>query len=196
MLQSAKQLLAGIVKNWAQLAGGTVVAVLGFVADARGWDVPTWVWSTLALGFVGWAIMLAYHELRMQCDAAMDGLTDKRNHRAIADRLTERYRHGVHELAHKAPPHPTTHNDAESFKQAFGEWLAAVFAWNDEVKALMENLGCTPQEISYFWTINELKPGMMLRGDQREVQIRLHATRIDRLWEIIETYAKKSELRP
>ena len=138
---------------------------LGFVADARGWDVPTWIWSTLALAFVGWAILLAYHELRTQCDAAMDGLTDKRNHRAIADGLTERYRHGVHELAHKAPPHSTTHNDAESFKQAFGEWLAAVFAWNDEVKALMEKYGCTPQEISYFWTINELKPGMMLRGD-------------------------------
>jgi hypothetical protein len=122
----------------------------------------------------------------------MDGLTSSRNAQRTADLLTERHAHGVHELLHKAPRWPSAHNEAEAFRAAAQAWMVKVTAWNDEVKNLMLQQNCTPQEVSQFWTISDLKPGMMLRGDNWEIGVRLHDTRLDRLWEIITVYAQRA----
>jgi hypothetical protein len=147
MWTSAKQLLTGIAKNWAQLAGGTVVAVLGFVADARGWEIPTWIWSGLALLFVGWAVLLAYHELRTQCDAAMDGLRSKTDHQALADALTQLHHYGTHELLNRV----ALNGSAPS-----KEWQEKTLAWYQRVIAVMQEHGCSTQDLNHVLTINQV----------------------------------------
>jgi hypothetical protein len=189
---SAKELFKGVLRHWIQLLGGGAVTVSTFIAQGQGWDVPAWVFHWSALAFVGWAILLAFHDLRLQCDAAMDGLTSRRVAQRTADLLTERHAYGVHELLHKAPRWPNAHNEAEAFREGSQVWMAKVTAWNDEVKKLMLELDCTPQEVSQFWTISDLKPGMMIRGDNWEISVRLHDTRLDRLWEIITVYAQRA----
>ena len=42
-----------------------------------------------------------YHDLRLKCDAATDGLSERRNCQPAANFLTERHQHGIHELLHK-----------------------------------------------------------------------------------------------
>jgi hypothetical protein len=91
MLTSATALVMGMFKHYVSLIGGTLVAVIGFVADALGFDVPAGVWAVLATAFVAWAIIAAYHDLRIQCGAAIDGLRDKMDHQALADALTGKY---------------------------------------------------------------------------------------------------------
>jgi hypothetical protein len=193
MWTSFKLLAKGVVAHWYQSLGGTAMAIAALVADIRDWTIPPRVWLTMSGILLLGAIVQTFHELRKQCDAAMDGLVEKRNLQRIADLLTEQHSRGIHELLHKAPPWPKTQNAKEAFSVEANAWIDRVDAWNADVKQLMLTLECTSQEVSAFWTISELKPGMMVRGDAWEKAVRLHETRIDRLWAIIASYADKAE---
>jgi hypothetical protein len=205
------------------IATGTIASLTAILAGFLGKQFPNWqgtladiTWevpvAALAMLFAGRLALSPYrmHQsiempLRMQLEAvvreaavakheaheALRRLEDQRNYQRIADALTERHEYGVHELAGNAPDGGEERN--EEFFDRFRIWMRGVDAWNCEVHDLMVELGCTPQERSRFWTIDELKPGMFIRGDQWEAAVRLHETRIQRLWQIIESYAAKAQ---
>lgn len=191
VFESAKELVRRVVGHWIQALAGTAMALLALVAEIRDWDVPANVWLTSSAVMFLWAILRAFHGVRLERDHAIEDAAEKRNVRKIIDTLTARYNFGVHELSHLAPP--TGDERDHTFRQEFKEWNEGVKTWNDTVFKEMEELGCSPSEISRFWTIDELKPGMMIRGDQWEVAVRLHQTRCKRLWSIIEMYEEKAE---
>jgi hypothetical protein len=191
MRESAWLLLRETIKNWGQSIAGTAIAVLGFVAQAASITmVPQVLWGIAASLFL-WATVKTYHVVRVERDNAVSELTDRRNNQGIADMLTTEYEFGVHELKGYAPKVDAV-RDSE-YEAQFQRWSAAVTKWNEDVRALMERLGCGQREISRFWTISDLRPGMMVRGDWYESFIRLHETRLQRLWELVETYSTRAE---
>lgn len=189
--QSVKQLGRGVLGRWIQSLGGTLMAVLGLIADINQWTITPKIWLSLSGALFFWAIVDAFHTVRLERDAATVMVTDQRHFRSIADTLTARHHFGVHQLANKAPR--VGANRDEEFKKDFAIWYDGVKLWNQTVADEMRELGCTEQEFSRFWTIDELKPVMMIRGDQWEQAVVLHATRVQRLWTIIESYERRAD---
>jgi hypothetical protein len=192
---SAKLLLQGVFKHWVEALGGTAMALLGLVSDSQAWKVPPAVWIVLSAALFLYAILKAFHDVRVARDAAEREASEQRNCREIADKLTGEYEFGVHELLWKAPNRGAA-RDAQ-FRDFFGIWSNEVFKWNDRVKELMIEAGCTTQEITLFWTIEKPQPDrMMIYGDVYENAMVVHENRIQRLWDIIQSYAAKAEPQP
>jgi hypothetical protein len=181
---SAKLLVKGVFSHWIQSLGGALMALIGLVAAIQNWTVPPRVWLALSAAVFLWAIVQVFHEVRVMRDQAVGALSKKRIFQRIADTLTTEYAFAVHELAGKSPRYDAERDEA--FLGEFKVWFDGIKAWNEKVKVMLAELGCTPQEQARFWTIDELKPGMMIRGDSWEVAMRMHDTRVGRLWEIIE----------
>jgi hypothetical protein len=145
MLVSLRALAKGIIGHWLQLVGGTSVAVVGFLADSFGFALPTWLWATAALVFIGWAVLLAYHDLRLERDEAIESLGDKMDHQALADALTEK-----HAFAKQSFFKP---GDAMTVRE---DWLAAVRQWHQEIVQIMQRHNCTPQELHHVKGIDDV----------------------------------------
>jgi hypothetical protein len=161
MWTSAKVLVKGVFGHWIQALGGTLMALIGLIAAIQNWTVPPRVWLALSAVLFLWAIVQAFHEVRVARDDAIGALSKKRNFQRIADTLTTEYAFAVHELAGKSPPYDADRNEA--FLEEFRVWFDGIKAWNEKVKVMLGELQCTPQEQARFWTIDELKPGMMIR---------------------------------
>ena len=116
-------------------------------------------------------------------DAAEDRLRDKRHCQVIADALTAEYRYGVHEILHKPPI-----TEAE-----LPEWNQWVRNWNQGVLVRMRQAGCTPQDINHVETIAAPSLAPLFRGDEREVCIRMHEIRLDRVADVSTEYAQRAE---
>jgi hypothetical protein len=181
---SAKALISGVLSHYKQLIGGTLVAVVGFGSDALGLDVPRWVWAIFAGLFVGWAMLLAYHDLRTQCDAAMDGLRDKINHHELAEELTEKHALAVHKFINGKP-------------EINNEWISSTRQWYDGVVEIMQRHRCTAGEINHVNTIahTEIK-ALGGHGEFAMLHIRLNriadiATKHGRLAEELAIAARK-----
>jgi hypothetical protein len=167
------------------------MALIGLIAAIQNWTVPPRIWLALSAALFLWAIVQAFHEVRVARDDAIGVLSKKRNFQRIADTLTTEYAFAVHELAGKSPRYDAERDEA--FLGKFNVWFDGIKAWNEKVRVMLGELECSPQEQARFWTIDELKPGMMIRGDRWEVAMRMHDTRVARLSEIIEAYANKAE---
>jgi hypothetical protein len=147
MWDSAKSLLSGVFGHYKLLIGGTLVGAVGFASDAAGFDVPPWVWAAFAGLFVGWAVLAAYHDLRLSCDAAMDGLRDRTDHKKLADALTHHHHFGTHELLNRV----ALNGSAPSH-----EWEKGVLDWTDRVIQTMKEHKCSLQEMNRVVTINQV----------------------------------------
>jgi hypothetical protein len=171
VVDSAKELLGRAFRNWGQFVGGPATGTVGLAATIFSWNIRPWAWIALSVLFFFLGIIQAYHQLRIECDAAMDGLRDKRDHQSIADGLIKEYDYGIHELAHKAPPWPTIQNDFPQFWQVWQPFAKQVFIWNDRVEAFMRRSGCSTVELSNFVTIpdahllRERKPNQITRAE-------------------------------
>jgi hypothetical protein len=190
MWQSTKALVRGIASHWRQSLSGTLLAVVAVVAAIQQWTVPAWAWSILSILLFAWAVLEAFHDVTTERDVAVDQLRDKRNYQDTANTLTRLYDQGVHDLATCAP-RGVERNPA--YFDAFEQWHSTVKTWNSDVIENMTVLDCSREEISRVWIIDKLHPGMMLSGDGYESAIRLHQTRLDRLWEVIDSYARRSQ---
>ena len=174
----------------ATVSGGALFAVAAVVAAIQHWTVPPWAWSAFSLLLFAWAVLEAFHDVKTERDVAVDQLREKRDYQDTANTLTRLYDQGVHDLAAGAP-RGAERNPA--YLDAFKQWHATVKTWNSDVIENMTALDCSPEEISRVWIIDKLHPGMMLAGDGYESAIRLHQTRLDRLWEVIDSYARRSQ---
>src|SRR5687768_13356030 len=94
MWTSAKELLRRVVGHWIQALAGTGGAILGLIADIQDWNVPPNVWIAASALMFLWAILCAFHDVRLDRDIAMD----IRDYQRIADRLTEMYQEGIGSL--------------------------------------------------------------------------------------------------
>ena len=170
MVESARELFGRALGNWGRAISGPVTGVVGLAAAIFGWNIKPWVWLTLSALMFVFAIVQAYHRLRIDRDGAMDGLRENRDTQAIADRLTRHHDHGVHELMHKAPAWPTIQDDFQVFWKLWPVWVQQVWAWNEDVRADMERLGCSPFEISNFWTIPDPHPVQTRMTNPRQIR--------------------------
>jgi hypothetical protein len=78
------------------------------------------------------------------------------------------------------------------------QWQAALFAWNEEVRAEMESLGCFSNEIAEFWSISphdvrKEHPRGTVPIDSPAFQHQMHGARLNRLKEIMNGYARKAD---
>lgn len=122
MLTSLNQLLKGTLQHWYQLAGGTLLAVIGLMAAIKEWTVPGWLWGTLAYLLFLWAIVSSYHDVRVERDEAVSGLRDMTDHQRLADELTERCGYAKQKLLT-----PRNHQFAsDDFQAAAVEWCKSV----------------------------------------------------------------------
>jgi hypothetical protein len=190
MWTSAKALVKGAFSHWLPSLSGTLLAVVALVAAIQQWTVPPWVWSALSILLFAWAILEAFHDVRTERDAAADKLREMRDCQNVANTLTSLYDQGVHDLANCAP-RGVDRNPA--YVDAFKQWHSTVKTWNHDVVKNMTVLDCTSQEINRVWTIDKLHPGMMAIEDGYESAIFLHQMRLDRLGEVIDSYAKRAQ---
>lgn len=77
MWKSAKVLASGVIRNWLQLIGGALMAVIALVAAIQSWTVPSQVWVTASVVLFAWSALKEFHELRMQFDVAAGELRDE-----------------------------------------------------------------------------------------------------------------------
>lgn len=132
-------LLVSIVRHWLQSIGGTSMAVIGFVADAQDWQVPGRAWWAVSVVFFVWAIVKAYHELRIQSEAATEELTDYRDHKRIADAMLLRFQAGNRLLTHLPPPGSLETNT----------WIIEANRWMKETLDVMAEVGCNPHDVNW-----------------------------------------------
>lgn len=177
MLTSLRQLFFAVLRHWYQLLGGAAVAVAGLVADSQEWRVPGWYWTAGAVFLLLWATVSAYHDLRVQCDAARDGLRDKVSHQRLADELTAKHRWATHNLLNTV----ALNGSAPS-----REWLGEVERWYEEVLEVMRRHECTAQEFNHVETINQ----MDMHRISYVTEISMFIIRLDRVAEVSTTHAE------
>ncbi len=146
MWQSIKLLVKGVIARWVQTLGGSLMAVIGFLADTQRWQIDPAILYALSLVFFLWALVKTFHDVRIERDQSNERLNEHRDCQAIADYLTQQHAYGIHELLHKPP---TT-------VEALPEWNRLVENWNEAIFVEMEKLGCTPQDLNNVRTISIL----------------------------------------
>lgn len=190
MWQSTRALVGGVARHWRQSLSGALFAAAALVSAIQQWAVPPWAWAALSLLLFAWAVLEAFHDVTTERDVAVDQLREKRDYQNTANTLTRLYDQGVHDMAACAP-RGGERNPA--YLDAFKQWHSTVKTWNSDVIENMTALECSPDEINRVWTIDKLHPGMMLSEDGYESAIHLQQTRLDRLWEVIDSYARRSQ---
>jgi hypothetical protein len=209
MVESARELITRAGRYWLGAIGGPATALLGLASGIFVWNIWPWIWITVSAALFFFAIIQTYHRLRRECDAALDGLREHRDTQVIADRLTTHHDTGVHDLMHKAPAWPTVQNDFECFWKLWPAWVQEVWDWNDKVRADMERLGCSPYEISDFWTIPDPHRVQTRMTSPRQIRriewdsiVGMHARRVHVLKQTASSYearalaAKRQPLTP
>jgi hypothetical protein len=77
-----------VLRHWINVVAGGVMVVVGFIANAVGFVIPTFVWWALGLVFLTVAQFLAYRDVRRDLDAlrTTDEQTTERSRRLREDR--------------------------------------------------------------------------------------------------------------
>jgi hypothetical protein len=164
MLTSLRHLLRATLKHWYQLLGGTAMAIIGLLGDIKEWPIPGWIWGTLAYLMLLWAVLAAYHDLRLSCDAAMDGLRDMVDHQGLADALTEKCADAKQRLV-------TTRNN----QLVTDQFRSDTLEWFEQVHQILENHRCTLQEINHFHhvTVDDTAAHPRKNGVMKQLLIRM-----------------------
>jgi hypothetical protein len=131
----------------------------------------------------GWAVLIAYHELRVSCDAAMDGLTDHQNHQALADELSERHTWAQHEIINRLVPFASKTIMTPEANERIKGWRASVLE-------ILARYKCKRQEVDHFDAMNVYDMGEF-GGLPSELAIA--CVRVKRLGEIAKSHAVKAE---
>jgi hypothetical protein len=142
--QTLKETSAFTLSLWFGAVGGALGLVL--MAMLEGWvSVP------IGMGIgVYVALLTAYHYVRKDRDDAREEIARLKAGKAnpaIVNALLEKHEYGCHHLAN--PLKRMTDPDQ------LAQWKIDCRAWERETRDLMKRLGCTPQEISLFWTFTE-----------------------------------------
>lgn len=179
---SLKAFARGIVRHWYQSLGGTGMAVIALIADMRNWDLSPRILMGLSAGLFMWAIVRAFHDLRVERDTAQSALSDSRNLQRIADRLTQEYQAGVDYL-------DTLSAVSDKDWTKFNEQIAA---WEKGVESILEEEHASLQEINHFKTIPMVE-WYDEHGESQDILERLLRIRIQRLADISTQYATRAE---
>lgn len=177
MFESFRTLGKAVISKWLQSLSGTLMAVIALVAGVKEWTVKPWIWLLASAGLFAWAVVRAYHELRMECDAALDGLVDKTNHQTLADELTERHRWATHELLNRIVLNGTA---------APKEWVQGTHEWYMSVNEIMRRHDCSPQDFNHVDTINQLD----LNRVSIQWEISMFIVRLQRVGELSTRHAE------
>lgn len=133
MWTSAKLLVKGAFSHWLQSVTGVVMALISLAASVWDWKVPPLVWVVLSVTFFLWAIVQAYHDLRLEHEKALEELTDYRDHKKIADTMLDRHQEGNRLLEQVRYITPMKHM----------AWTIAASKWMSETLEDMDKVGCT-----------------------------------------------------
>lgn len=154
------------------------MAIFGLIADTRNWQVPANVWLAASAVMFLWAILRAFHDVRVERDEAMD----VRDYQRIADRLTLMYQEGI-AILDSIPSEGS---------QAFGKWNNESERWHKQVIQVLNEEACTVQDKNHFETIAQ--GDWYQEHDESAVIItRLMRIQIERIASISTKYANLAE---
>jgi hypothetical protein len=108
-------------------------------------------------------------------------LQRRKRNQALADALTDKHEHGIHELLNKRPSTP----------QEFVDWLAREHAWTASVLSLMEQFGCTKQEIHHVHTLGLFNQYLIHPDPQVNQQLCMLTERLNRIGGISNKYCEE-----
>jgi hypothetical protein len=145
---------------------GVMFWVLSVIVPVAVFFVPEWKPLTagetfsrwLVLAPIGLSALYAIARVNFKRHEVLSSTLDREQHanadlgrrvqarqrnQALADALTDQHAYGIHELLNKRPANV----------EDFADWLTRENAWTAGVLALMENQGCTKQEIHHVRTL-------------------------------------------
>jgi hypothetical protein len=65
LLTSAIELVKRVAGHWIQALAGAAMAILGLAAETQDWNVPPKVWIGASGVMFAWALLRAFHDVRV-----------------------------------------------------------------------------------------------------------------------------------